>query len=67
MTLMQTNKVHGFPVILFGSSDWSSLLEWIEGTAGGVVRLPREGFFPGPRPRKGPGTDATNEVRRIWT
>ncbi len=32
LTLIQTNKVHDFPVILLGSSYWSGLLEWIEGT-----------------------------------
>lgn len=32
LTLIQTNKVHDFPVILFGSSYWSGLLEWIERT-----------------------------------
>jgi uncharacterized protein (TIGR00730 family) len=32
LTLIQTNKVHDFPVILMGSSYWSGLLEWIEST-----------------------------------
>jgi uncharacterized protein (TIGR00730 family) len=29
LTLIQTDKVHEFPVILFGSSYWSGLVEWI--------------------------------------
>jgi uncharacterized protein (TIGR00730 family) len=32
LTLIQTQKVHDFPVILMGSSYWSGLLEWIERT-----------------------------------
>jgi uncharacterized protein (TIGR00730 family) len=39
LTLIQTNKVRDFPVILFGSDYWSGLVEWIRGTmvAGGKV------------------------------
>jgi len=32
LTLIQTNKVRDFPVVLFGSDDWSGLLEWMRGT-----------------------------------
>jgi uncharacterized protein (TIGR00730 family) len=32
LTLIQTGKVHDFPVILFGSEYWSGLLRWLEGT-----------------------------------
>ncbi len=32
LTLIQTNKVRDFPVVLFGSSYWSGLLQWIERT-----------------------------------
>ena len=32
LTLIQTGKVHNFPVVLFGSSYWSGLLAWLEGT-----------------------------------
>ena len=32
LTLMQTGKVRGFPVVLFGVDYWSGLLDWIEGT-----------------------------------
>jgi uncharacterized protein (TIGR00730 family) len=32
LTLIQTNKVMDFPVVLFGSSYWKGLLDWIEQT-----------------------------------
>lgn len=32
LTLIQTNKVRDFPVVLFGSKYWSGLLDWIRGT-----------------------------------
>lgn len=30
LTLIQTRKIHNFPVILFGKKYWQRLLEWIE-------------------------------------
>ncbi|HYE71968.1 MAG TPA: TIGR00730 family Rossman fold protein [Blastocatellia bacterium] len=30
LTLIQTRKIHNFPVILFGKAYWQRLLEWIE-------------------------------------
>lgn len=32
LTLIQTGKVHNFPVILFGSDYWSGLLDWLKKT-----------------------------------
>ncbi len=32
LTLIQTDKVRDFPVILFGKAYWQGLLDWIEGT-----------------------------------
>ena len=32
LTLIQTNKVLDFPVVLFGSDYWKGLLDWIDGT-----------------------------------
>jgi len=32
LTLIQTGKVRDFPVILFGSSYWQGLVDWIRGT-----------------------------------
>jgi uncharacterized protein (TIGR00730 family) len=39
LTLVQTHKIHRFPIFLFGSSYWSGLLDWIKGTllAGGTI------------------------------
>jgi uncharacterized protein (TIGR00730 family) len=30
LTLIQTGKVHHFPVVLFGSSFWSGMVDWLE-------------------------------------
>src|SRR5205823_1750936 len=32
LTLIQTHKIHNFPVILVGSAYWQGLLDWIHGT-----------------------------------
>ncbi|MCU0621679.1 MAG: TIGR00730 family Rossman fold protein [Gemmatimonadales bacterium] len=32
LTLIQTGKVHGFPVILFGRAYWQGLVEWLRQT-----------------------------------
>jgi uncharacterized protein (TIGR00730 family) len=32
LTLIQTGKVHNFPIVLFGSGYWSGMLDWIRGT-----------------------------------
>ncbi|MGB1780451.1 MAG: TIGR00730 family Rossman fold protein [Longimicrobiales bacterium] len=32
LTLIQTNKVRDFPVVLFGSSYWQGLLDWVRST-----------------------------------
>ena len=32
LTLVQTRKIKRFPIILFGSSYWNGLLDWIKGT-----------------------------------
>lgn len=32
LTLIQTGKIHNFPVVLFGSQYWGGLLEWIRDT-----------------------------------
>ena len=31
LTLIQTGKVHNFPIVLFGSDYWSGMLDWIRG------------------------------------
>lgn len=39
LTLIQTNKVRDFPVVLWGSDYWSGLMDWLRGTmlAGGKI------------------------------
>jgi uncharacterized protein (TIGR00730 family) len=32
LTLVQTSKIHRFPIVLFGSAYWKGLLEWVEHT-----------------------------------
>jgi uncharacterized protein (TIGR00730 family) len=32
LTLIQTGKVHNFPIVLFGSTYWSGMLDWIRQT-----------------------------------
>jgi uncharacterized protein (TIGR00730 family) len=32
LTLIQTGKVHNFPIVLFGSGYWSGMLDWIRDT-----------------------------------
>jgi uncharacterized protein (TIGR00730 family) len=32
LTLVQTGKIHNFPIILFGSAYWGGLLDWLKGT-----------------------------------
>ena len=32
LTLIQTGKIQGFPLVLFGSEYWGGLLEWLENT-----------------------------------
>ena len=31
LTLIQTRKIHNFPVVLFGSSYWQQMLDWLRG------------------------------------
>jgi uncharacterized protein (TIGR00730 family) len=39
LTLIQTGKVSGFPVILFGKSYWQGLVEWLKNTVGEARNL----------------------------
>lgn len=50
LTLVQTHKIHRFPIILFGKSYWAGLLDWIMATLleeGAISR----GFEPPDRDR----------------
>lgn len=42
LTLIQTNKVRHFPVVLFGSEYWSGLLDWIEKTMAAEGKIAAE-------------------------
>ena len=59
LTLIQTDKVRDFPVILFGRSYWQGLLDWIEGT------LLAEGKISPEDLRLMVVTDSPEEVTRI--
>ncbi len=61
LTLIQTDKVRDFPVILFGRSYWQGLLDWIEGT------LLAEGKISPEDLRLMVVTDSPEEVVRVIT
>lgn len=42
LTLMQTRKVRDFPIVLFGSSYWAGLLDWIRETMLGSGKISAE-------------------------
>jgi uncharacterized protein (TIGR00730 family) len=42
LTLIQTGKIHNFPVILFGVSYWSGLLDWIRDVMLAESKVSRE-------------------------
>jgi uncharacterized protein (TIGR00730 family) len=39
LTLIQTEKIHSFPVILVGSAYWSGLVEWLRGQVVGEGKI----------------------------
>jgi uncharacterized protein (TIGR00730 family) len=39
LTLIQTGKVSGFPVILFGTAYWQGLVDWLRNTVAGARNL----------------------------
>ena len=39
LTLVQTGKVHNFPIVLFGSDYWQGLLDWIRQTVEATGRI----------------------------
>ncbi|MDV3296823.1 MAG: LOG family protein, partial [Brachybacterium paraconglomeratum] len=47
LTLVQTQKVTSFPIILMGTDYWSGLVDWIRGTVltGGKVSAPDLDMF----------------------
>ncbi len=59
LTLIQTGKIQNFPVILFGSSYWQGMLDWLRGT------MLREGKIGEGDLRLMVLTDSITEVRDI--
>jgi uncharacterized protein (TIGR00730 family) len=44
LTLIQTRKIHNFPVILFGSAYWKGMFEWLRGPVFGEGKIVEEDF-----------------------
>lgn len=44
LTLIQTRKIHNFPVILFGSAYWKEMLEWLRGPMLAEGKIVEEDF-----------------------
>jgi len=56
LTLIQTRKIHNFPVILFGSSYWQGILDWLRGPVFGEGKIVEDDF------KRLHITDSTSEV-----
>src|SRR5438552_13530440 len=39
LTLIQTRKIHNFPVVLYGSQYWKGMLEWLRGPMLGEAKI----------------------------
>ena len=44
LTLIQTRKIHNFPVVLFGSEYWKPMLDWLRGPMLGEGKIVEEDF-----------------------
>jgi len=44
LTLIQTHKIHNFPVILFGSGYWNEMLDWLRGPVFAEGKIVEEDF-----------------------
>jgi uncharacterized protein (TIGR00730 family) len=44
LTLIQTHKIHNFPVVLFGSEYWREMLNWLRGPMLGEGKIVEEDF-----------------------
>jgi len=44
LTLIQTRKIHDFPVILYGSKYWHEMLEWLRGPMLAEAKIVEEDF-----------------------
>jgi uncharacterized protein (TIGR00730 family) len=59
LTLIQTRKIHNFPVILFGSVYWREMMNWLQGPMLAEGKIVEEDF------RRLHLTDAPDEVVKI--
>jgi uncharacterized protein (TIGR00730 family) len=44
LTLIQTKKIHNFPVVLFGSAYWKEMLDWLRGPVFSEGKIVEEDF-----------------------
>ena len=44
LTLIQTHKIHNFPVVLFGSAYWKEMLDWLRGPMLGEGKIVEDDF-----------------------
>ncbi len=44
LTLIQTHKIHNFPVVLYGSQYWKGLLDWLNGPMLSEAKIVEEDF-----------------------
>ncbi len=59
LTLIQTRKIHNFPVVLFGSKYWQGMLDWLRGPMLGEGKIVEEDF------RRLHVTDSPSEIVEI--
>src|SRR5713101_1336175 len=59
LTLIQTHKIHNFPVVLYGSRYWQGMLEWLRGPMLGEAKIVEDDF------RRLHLTDSPSEIVEI--
>ena len=59
LTLIQTRKIHDFPVVLYGSSYWQPMMDWLRGPMLSEAKIVEEDF------RRLHLTDSPAEIVRI--
>ncbi len=59
LTLIQTHKIHNFPVVLFGSAYWKEMLDWLRGPMLEEGKIVEEDF------RRLHVTDSPSEIIEI--
>ena len=59
LTLIQTHKIHNFPVVLYGSKYWKGMLEWLRGPMLAEAKIVEDDF------RRLHVTDSPKEIVEI--